>query len=136
MSMFTLKRGLKARITRMVDFRDSFKKELDQQLRDPRYGQEQCARLAAPTAERYLANSGMTLRVATDLIDTAISGVWAAHGPASVVDTLKQVKAKLTDYASTPLTENPDQHMQAAMELIDGQLTDDLQRHITPDTAV
>lgn len=130
MAPHTLKSGLKARIGKMTDFRNFFKERVDQIQRSPGYTPEQRARFAAPQARDYLANVDMYLDLATELIDSTVRHIKATGGQLSVIDTLGQLKDALTDYAHTPVTDNPSRHLDAAMRIINDKLSDNLQQHI------
>ena len=132
MAPHTLKSGLKARIGKMTDFRNFFKERVDLIQRSAGYTPEQRARFADPQAREYLANVGMHLDLATELIDSAVRHIKATNGQLSVITTLGQLKAKLTDYAHTPVTDNASRHLDAAMSIINDKLSDDLQQHSTP----
>lgn len=125
MTLHTLRNALKARIARMVEFRAGFKEEVA-------YFQTTDRKIAEYKAGQYLANVNIHLNPVIDLIDVPYWAVRNTNGPSSVISKLEELKAALNGYANTPIMESPAQHLEAAMSIIDDQLTDDLQHLSTP----
>lgn len=120
-----LRNGLKARIARMVEFRAGFKEKVAQL-----YASNQ--KYAENEAGQYLANVNIHLNPVLDQVDQARFAVMRTEDPGNVLSKLDELRAALIDYADTPIMENPSQHMEAAMSIINDQLDDDLQHLSTP----
>ena len=125
--------ALKARFAKVLDFRTSFKEKINQILHDPAYPQAQREQFAKTQDGQYLANVNIHMKPVIDLIDVPYWHVKNTNGPAVVISALEELKAALNAYAYTPTGDDPSTHMEAAMNIVDNVLTDDLQHLNTPE---